>query len=82
MTEAEVKAVYAKLEQAADNLTEYGDDVLVMMLIQHEPDQGHGKATRQLLFVGRGNWWARLGMAHDYLKRMGEAEDEAKDELE
>lgn len=75
MTQAEVKAIHDKVEAAADSLSEYGEDVLIMMLVEHEPDQENKKKTRQLLFVGCGNWWARLGMCHDFLRRMAEEED-------
>lgn len=77
MTQEEVTAIAEKIETAAANLTEYGEDVLVMMLVVHEPDADHPHQTRQMLFSGRGNWWARLGMAHDYLRRMGIEEDQA-----
>lgn len=75
MTQAEVKAIHDKVEAAAEHLSEYGEDVLVMMLVEHEPDQEHAHKTRQMIFAGRGNWWARKGMALDFIQRMGEDED-------
>jgi hypothetical protein len=61
MTHEEVKAVYAKMEEMADSLTEYAEDVLILAIIHHDDDRP--KPTRQLLDVGRGNYWARLGAA-------------------
>lgn len=76
MTEEETKAIQQHVNRAADGLTEYGDDVLVMILVEHEADSEHPRRTRQMIFAGRGNWWARKGMAQDYVDRCSAGEDD------
>jgi hypothetical protein len=72
MTEEEVEAIYKKLEDTADTLSEFGEDVLCLLIIQHEPDPIHPQKTRQLLYAGKGNYWARIGMAQDYVTRLSQ----------
>ena len=69
MTQEEVESIYERLNKMADDLTEFCGDILILVTVEHEPDEENKDKTRQLLYVGRGNYWARLGMCQDFIGR-------------
>jgi hypothetical protein len=76
MTQEEVQAIQDIMNRKVDELAEYGEDILILMLVQHEPDAECDDKTRQLLYVGRGNYWARLGMAADFVNRQSRSTED------
>jgi hypothetical protein len=76
MTQEEVQAIQDLMNRKVNELAEYGEDVLILMLVQHEPDEEYADKTRQLLYVGRGNYWARLGMAADFVNRQSRSTED------
>jgi len=65
MTREETQAVFERMERMADELGEYAEDIVIMAVVHHEGEKGR-PACRQLLDVGRGNFYARVGVTAMY----------------
>jgi len=56
------------IEAIASQLSEHFDAVQILISFPCDGGDGGGTAT-QGLCAGRGNWYARQGMAHEFINR-------------
>ncbi len=56
------------IEAIASQLSEHFDAVQILVSFPCDGGDGGGTAT-QGLAAGRGNWYARQGMAHEFIER-------------
>lgn len=67
VSEERRKEILGRMSAMAEELIEHGDAVVVLLTFMDDDEKGR---FSRLLSVGRGNHYAREGIAYDYVMQM------------